>query len=62
LALLLADPANPSLHLYPLKGRYTDYRSFNVTGDVPAVFCLDIHPTTQVNCQFLQGLDAPPRR
>ncbi len=38
LLLFLEDPFNPQLNNHPLRGRYTDYRSINVTGDLRAVY------------------------
>jgi len=38
LQLFLENPFNPLLHNHPLKGKYTDYRSIDITGDLRAVF------------------------
>ena len=38
LQLFLEDPFNPLLYNHPLKGKYTDYRSISITGDLRAVF------------------------
>lgn len=32
------DPFNPQLHNHPLSGKYSGYRSINITGDWRAVF------------------------
>ena len=36
--VLVKDPADPILRLHPLKGKYTDYWSMNVTGDIRALY------------------------
>jgi len=36
--LFLENPFNPLLNNHPLKGKYTDYRSISITGDLRAVF------------------------
>ena len=38
LQLFLEDPLNPILENHPLKGKYTDYRSIDITGDLRAIF------------------------
>ncbi len=38
LQLLLENPFNPVLENHPLKGKYTDYRSIDITGDLRAIF------------------------
>lgn len=38
LVLFLKDPFNPILGNHPLKGRYTGYRSINITGDLRTVY------------------------
>ena len=38
LGLFLEDPFHPLLDNHPLKGKYTDYRSINITGDLRAVY------------------------
>ncbi|NQT50102.1 type II toxin-antitoxin system mRNA interferase toxin, RelE/StbE family [Candidatus Kuenenbacteria bacterium] len=36
--IFLDDPFNPILNNHPLKGKYTDYRSINITGDLRAIY------------------------
>lgn len=36
--LFEAEPYHPLLHNHALIGKYTDYRSFNVNGDVRTIF------------------------
>jgi addiction module RelE/StbE family toxin len=38
LQLFLEDPFNPLLNNHPLKGKYVDYRSINITGDLRALY------------------------
>lgn len=38
LQLFLDDEYDPTLNNHALKGRYTGYRSINVTGDIRAIF------------------------
>ncbi|MFH1412577.1 MAG: type II toxin-antitoxin system mRNA interferase toxin, RelE/StbE family [bacterium] len=38
LGLFLENPFDPQLNNHPLKGKYTDYRSINITGDLRAVY------------------------
>lgn len=38
LQLFLEDPFAPILENHPLHGKYTDYRSINITGDLRAVY------------------------
>jgi len=38
LELFLENPYHPQLNNHPLKGKYTDYRSINVTGDLRAIY------------------------
>ena len=40
LKLFLENPFNPILENHPLKGKYTDYRSINITGDLRAIYKL----------------------
>ena len=40
LALFLRSPFNPLLNNHPLKGKYLDYRSINITGDLRAIYKL----------------------
>lgn len=40
LGLFIDDPFNPLLDNHPLKGKYLDYRSINITGDIRAIFKL----------------------
>lgn len=40
LGLFLEDSFNPILNNHPLRGRYVDYRSINITGDLRAIFKL----------------------
>ena len=37
LELFLKNPFNPLLNNHSLKGRYADYRSINITGDLRAI-------------------------
>jgi addiction module RelE/StbE family toxin len=38
LGLFLENPFDPQLNNHPLKGKYVDYRSINITGDIRAVY------------------------
>jgi len=38
LELFLENPFDPQLNNHPLRGKYTDYRSINTTGDLRAVY------------------------
>jgi addiction module RelE/StbE family toxin len=38
LDLFLSEPFHPLLHNHPLYGKYSQYRSINITGDIRAVF------------------------
>ncbi|MDD4990022.1 MAG: type II toxin-antitoxin system mRNA interferase toxin, RelE/StbE family [Candidatus Pacebacteria bacterium] len=38
LQLFLENQFNPVLENHPLKGKYADYRSINITGDLRAVY------------------------
>jgi len=38
LALWFVEPNHPQLHVHPLVGRYSGYWSFNVTGDIRALY------------------------
>ncbi len=38
LELFLKNQFNPQLNNHSLKGRYTDYRSINITGDLRAIY------------------------
>lgn len=38
LQLFLDEPFSPILRNHPLKGRYADYRSINITGDLRAIY------------------------
>jgi len=38
LVLFLKNPFNSQLNNHSLKGRYTDYRSINITGDLRAIY------------------------
>jgi len=38
LFLFIEDSFNPILNNHPLKGKYTGYRSINITGDLRAVY------------------------
>lgn len=38
LILFLENPYHPVLGNHPLKGKYTSYRSINITGDLRAVY------------------------
>ena len=38
LGLFLQDATNPILRNHELKGKYKDYKSINVTGDVRALY------------------------
>ncbi len=40
LQLFLENQFNPILENHPLKGKYVDYRSINITGDVRAIYKL----------------------
>jgi addiction module RelE/StbE family toxin len=38
LKLFLENPFNPVLKNHPLKGKYLDYRSINIAGDLRAIY------------------------
>jgi addiction module RelE/StbE family toxin len=38
LVLFLQDEFNPVLNNHPLRGKYTGYRSINITGDLRALY------------------------
>ncbi|MAF20635.1 MAG: hypothetical protein CMI55_03060 [Parcubacteria group bacterium] len=38
LKIFLKDPFTPVLKNHPLKGKYLDYRSINITGDLRAIY------------------------
>lgn len=38
LQLFLENPFDPLLDNHPLKGKYSDYRSINITGDLRALY------------------------
>lgn len=38
LAILISNQNNPVLNNHALKGKYTGYRSINVTGDIRAIY------------------------
>jgi len=38
LELFLKNPFNSQLNNHSLKGKYTDYRSINITGDLRAIY------------------------
>ena len=38
LALFLKNPFDARLNNHPLRGKYTDYRSINITGDLRVVY------------------------
>ncbi|MFH1288397.1 MAG: type II toxin-antitoxin system mRNA interferase toxin, RelE/StbE family [bacterium] len=38
LAIFLNNPFNSLLNNHPLKGKYLDYRSINITGDLRAIY------------------------
>ena len=40
LLLFLQDPYHPLLNNHPLKGKYLNYRSINITGDLRALYKL----------------------
>jgi addiction module RelE/StbE family toxin len=40
IGLFLENPFDLRLNNHPLKGKYTDYRSINITGDIRAVYKL----------------------
>ena len=40
LDLFLENPFHPSLNNHPLKGKYLDYRSIGITGDLRAIYKL----------------------
>ncbi|OIO48350.1 hypothetical protein COX74_01215 [bacterium (Candidatus Gribaldobacteria) CG_4_10_14_0_2_um_filter_41_16] len=59
LQLFLENPFNPILENHPLKGKYTDYRSINITGDIRAVYkflneneCIFVTVDTHSNLYF----------
>lgn len=40
--IFLKDEFNPVLNNHPLKGKHKGYRSFNVTGDIRAIYKQEI--------------------
>ena len=38
LEMFLKDPFNPVLKNHPLRGKYLDYRSINITGDLRVIY------------------------
>jgi addiction module RelE/StbE family toxin len=38
LALFFNDPYHPQLRNHPLRGKYLDYRSVDITGDIRAIY------------------------
>lgn len=40
LVLFIRNPFNPILNNHPLKGKYLNYRSINITGDLRAIYKL----------------------
>ncbi|MDD5433634.1 MAG: type II toxin-antitoxin system mRNA interferase toxin, RelE/StbE family [Candidatus Pacebacteria bacterium] len=59
LQLFLENPFNPILENHPLKGKYTDYRSINITGDLRAIYklindneCIFVAVDTHSNLYF----------
>ncbi len=40
LLLFIQNPFHPVLNNHPLKGKYLDYRSINITGDLRAIYKL----------------------
>ena len=38
--MFLDNPFNPLLHNHPLQGKFTGYRSINITGDLRALYTL----------------------
>ncbi len=38
LKIFRRNPFNPILNNYPLRGKYNDYRSINITGDLRAIY------------------------
>ncbi len=38
LEVFLSNPLDPILNNHPLKGKYTDYRSINITGNIRAIY------------------------
>ena len=47
--LFLDDPFSPQLNNHPLRGKYTDYRSINITGDLRAIY----KSVSQKECIFV---------
>jgi len=59
LYLFSKDPFDTVLENHPLKGRYADYRSINITGDIRAVYkflneneCIFVAVDTHSNLYF----------
>ncbi len=59
LQLFSENPLNPILENHPLKGKYTDYRSINITGDIRAIYkllneneCVFVDVDTHSNLYF----------
>lgn len=49
LKLFLEDVNDPQLHNHPLKGKYNDYRSINISGNYRAIF-----KTEEERCIFVR--------
>jgi len=49
LELFLTDPFDKTLHNHPLKGKYLDYRSINISGDLRAIYKM----VNTDECQFI---------
>ena len=39
--LLLIDPQHPLLNNHPLHGKWRDYRSINISGDIRAIYIIE---------------------
>ncbi len=59
LRLFSKDPFDPVLKNHPLKGKYTDYRSINITGNLRAIYkflneneCIFVAVDTHSNLYF----------
>ncbi len=49
LEVFLDNSFNPILNNHPLKGKYTDYRSINITGNIRAIYKF----ITEQECVFV---------
>lgn len=53
LVLFVENPLNPLLNNHSLKGKFSDYRSINVTGD----YRIRIHPLQEKTYEIVEIID-----